>query len=359
MTRSDSALPALPARSRAEVARPISYAYLFHLSDDVGLFEHAELTRPRKEHGYCVDDAARGLVVVAREPNPPQQLQRLAERYLSFVIDAVTPSGGVHNRRVFGGGWTDEPSFDDCWGRAVWGLGTAVARLPQLADRAAPALEVTLRGRSRSPRALAFAGMGAVELLSINPGHANARALLSEAVYQLDTATMSNSLKSAGRWPWPEDRLAYANAVLPETMIAAGALLPDDGLLTRGLAQLEWLVTREVVADGHLSVVPASGWAEGEPRPGFDQQPLELAALADAGARAGDITGDPRWDDLVLACAAWFHGANDCATVMVDEETGGGYDGLTHTGRNENRGAESTLAMLSTLQQAQRVGGRR
>jgi hypothetical protein len=37
---------------------------------------------------------------------------------------------------------------------------------------------------------------------------------------------------------------------------------------------------------------------------------------------------------------------------MHDPTTGGGFDGLEPGGRNENQGAESTLALLSTLQQA-------
>ncbi|MBW4722327.1 hypothetical protein [Saccharothrix obliqua] len=37
---------------------------------------------------------------------------------------------------------------------------------------------------------------------------------------------------------------------------------------------------------------------------------------------------------------------------LLDEETGGGCDGLSRDGRNRNQGAESTLALLSTLQHA-------
>jgi hypothetical protein len=39
---------------------------------------------------------------------------------------------------------------------------------------------------------------------------------------------------------------------------------------------------------------------------------------------------------------------------MWDRETGGGFDGLLADGVNLNQGAESTLAVISTLQQAQR-----
>ena len=43
--------------------------------------------------------------------------------------------------------------------------------------------------------------------------------------------------------------------------------------------------TLETLGD-HLSVTPVAGWGPGEPRPGFDQQPIEAAAIADACARA-------------------------------------------------------------------------
>ena len=60
------------------------------------------------------------------------------------------------------------------------------------------------------------------------------------------------------------------------------------------------------------------------------------------------------WPDAVLAAAAWFQGANDAGQVMWDPETGGGFDGLHADGVNRNQGAESTLAVLSTLQHARR-----
>jgi hypothetical protein len=51
-----------------------SFGHLQRLTDDVGLLEHAEGIVPRHEHGYCVDDVARGLVVVCREPSPQEMV---------------------------------------------------------------------------------------------------------------------------------------------------------------------------------------------------------------------------------------------------------------------------------------------
>src|ERR1039458_8081704 len=59
-------------------------------------------------------------------------------------------------------------------------------------------------------------------------------------------------------WPWPEPRLYYANALLPDAMMAAGVALDRPALVSRGLHLLGWLLERET-RDGHLSVTPASG----------------------------------------------------------------------------------------------------
>ena len=107
---------------------------------------------------------------------------------------------------------------------------------------------------------------------------------------------------------------------------------------------------------GHLSVTGTGGRAPGETAAQFDQQPIEVAAIADAAARAHDVTGDSRWLPPVRASWAWFLGDNDTGVPMVDLTTGAGFDGLQREGRNDNRGAESTLAAISTHQQARRLG---
>jgi len=82
---------------------------------------------------------------------------------------------------------------------------------------------------------------------------------------------------------------------------------------------------------------------------------IEVAALSDASARALDVTGDAAWQEAVSLCAAWFDGANDAGVSLRDLVSGGGFDGLEPLGRNENQGAESTLALISTLQQSRRL----
>jgi hypothetical protein len=121
------------------------------------------------------------------------------------------------------------------------------------------------------------------------------------------------------------------------------------------LRLLGWLLDRET-HEGHLSCTPVGGRGPDDRSPAFDQQPIEAAALADACARAMAVSDDPRWEQGLRLAIGWFDGDNDNGHTMFDPQTGGGFDGLTPTGRNENQGAESTLALLSTMQHAQRLG---
>ena len=330
-----------------------AYVHLDRLSDDTALFEHARYATPRREHGYCLDDVARGLVVLCRdesESGPDSATRdRLIERYLAFVTHAQSPGGRTHNRMAFDRRWRDEPGLGDWWGRGLWGLGTAAARSvqPSIRENARHAFETGASRRSPHLRSMAFAGLGAAEILAVNPAHHAAHDLLADA------AKMITRVEPGADWPWPEPRLGYANAVLPEVLIAAGTHLDDGDAREYGLELLEWLLDVETdPVSGCLSPTGSHGWAADEPRPCFDQQPIEAAALADACARAYAATGDERWvSHGVERAVGWFLGENDAGTPLYDRHTGGAYDGLLEHGHSANQGAESTLALISALQQ--------
>jgi hypothetical protein len=76
-----------------------------------------------------------------------------------------------------------------------------------------------------------------------------------------------------------------------------------------------------------------------------------VAALADACMRAAAVTGDDSWLTGVEMSVAWLLGDNDAGIAMLDPATGGCSDALSRTSRSRNQGAESTLAMISVLQQ--------
>jgi hypothetical protein len=321
------------------------FDHLVAMSDEIGTFEHADHEVARRSHGYCTDDMARVLIAVAREPQPGRHVLELGRLAFRFLADAQGVTGLMHNRRSTDGRWEDRRCADDCWGRSVWAFGTAARFAPEywMRESALAYFEHGIDTRSKAPRAMAFAALGAAEVLAVEPKHCGARRVLADAV----TAIGSASAESG--WPWPEARLSYANAVLPEALLVAGVYLARSDVVADGLELLRWLLERETVA-GHLSPTPSGGAGPADRSPAFDQQPIEVAAMADACARAAAVTGDADWTRGVERAAAWFAGDNDAGVLMWDPVTGGGYDGLEASAANQNQGTESTIALISTLQ---------
>ena len=199
------------------------FDHLLRMTDRRGTFEHARLSEPDPEHGYCTDDMARVLVVATREPGLERTLNGVARIALQFLGGAQALTGACRNRMDSKGNWVDEPGLEDAWGRCVWGLGTAAAHSDVVWARQSAIMQFERAAQERSPwpRAMAFAALGAAEMLAFDPENRAARLLI------IDYAASVAEPNGDPAWPWPEPRLTYANAVLPEAMIAAGAALED------------------------------------------------------------------------------------------------------------------------------------
>lgn len=323
------------------------------MTGSYGIWEHAEYSTPRTDHGFCTEDNARALVVVARQTAIGDGVSDLAATYLDSVLEARTESGEFHNRRDAVGAWTDNVGSDDSQGRAWWGLGSVARFGPEEWMRRASARQFETCSVFESPhlRANAYAALGAAEIAGTDYECAQAVELLDRTTARIAEAARSTV-------PWPETRLTYDNARLPEALIAAGEVLGDDRRLSKGIRLLEWLVEEER-NDNHFSFTPVGGRNPGGPRPAFDQQPLEAWAMADACYRAWRVTGEANWRVRVMAAVVWLLGSNDTGAILYDESTGATSDGLMSGSANANSGAESTIAGIGALQVALSLPGHR
>jgi hypothetical protein len=336
------ASPLMPAQPTA--IQP-AWSHELAMSDRYGIFEHADHAIPRHEEGYCTDDVARLLIAICREPAIGRELHDLGLVCFRFVVDAQGVTGRARNRRSVDGRWHGRRSVDDCWGRSVWAFGTAahLAHDEGMRESAVSYFGHAAGQRSPHRRSMAFAALGAGELLAVEPRHDRARQLLA------DTVTSIGRVCDDPQWRWPEARLSYANAAVAEALIVAGHWLGRQDVLTDGLNALRWLLEIQIT-DGHLSPISVAGAGPGDRGPQFDQQPIEVAAMADACARALAVTGDAEWNRGIDLAVGWFEGDNDLGVAIFDPVTGGAFDGLTPTGANLNQGAESTLALITTMQ---------
>lgn len=314
-------------------------AHLARLTTPDGLFEHARLSSPRTDIGYCTDDAGRLLALtvdLAHDESAPS----LARISLDFLRRAHRGGGQFRLRQRASGEWTTDPSSDDANARALIGLAAAAASAPwpDVQRDAAQLYRQAAFYRSRYSRATAYAVVGA------------ARWRDDETARQLifDAADVVVRSRADSTWPWPEARLTYANALLPHAALVVADVLDDDVRLADALSLLAWLVERET-REEHFSFTPVEGRDATSMSPAFDQQPVEAWAMIAACSFAYVITGDAMWRDAARRAGEWFTGRNDVGVNVFDPRTGGGYDGLGPEGPNLNQGAESTIAFNATM----------
>jgi len=322
------------------ISRLPGFAAIERLADATGIMQHSRHSVPDPDHGYCVDDNARALILMHRRRDLADALHDpWAAVFANFVARAWNPERGrFRNFMSFEGAWLEEAGSEDSCGRALWSLGVTAAEARDPALRAwGAALFEEAAGPMlglRSPRTMAFCVLAATA--------AGNKAVALELADRL--ARLVSTWARPG-WTWFEPQLAYDNCRLPEALLRAGLMLERNDLIDIGLETLAWIAAVQTAPAGLFRPVGSEGLGRiyGEPAL-YDQQPLEAQATVEACAAAFAATGDTAWIDRARAAFAWFHGANDGGVALADPVSGECYDGLTRTGPNLNRGAESVLA---------------
>lgn len=334
------AIPAIP--------ETVSFAAIRRLSDNTGILQHSLFSIPDRDHGYCVDDNARALILMHRLTTlPDQEYDYWTAIYAAFVQHAWNPdTSRFRNFLGFDRTWLEDRGSEDSSARALWSIGIAARDARRTSfQRWASGLFDQVAGHAfqfQSPRAQAFAMLSAVAMLEAHPGHAVSRQILEQCGETLMTLVDAVCRPD---WAWFEIVLAYDNCRLPEALLRAGMELDRPDFVARGLETLEWIVAQQTAKSGVFRPVGSDSFGrEYQPPMPFDQQPLEAWATIDACDAAVAATGDARWKDEALRAYRWFQGENDLDAAVGDPLSGECFDGLMPGGVNQNQGAESVLA---------------
>jgi len=338
--------------------------HLNALTDDTGILQHAIFTVPNRAEGHTTDDNARALMyAVLLEGSGASHLAANSQpanpdwpsRYLAFLQYAFNADKKrFRNFLGYDSRWLEEQGSEDSHGRALWALGTVLARSTNSGLRGAAGrlFELSLPAvlQFYSPRACAYSLLGIQEYLHAYSGDRDAMNVRSSLAKRL--LAMYESIRRAD-WKWFEDVAAYGNSRLPEALLVVGAACGDERMVFAGMESLEWLMeAQRCPVNGHFVPIGSQGfYRQNGEKARFDQQPIEATGAVSACLEAYRLTGEERWRDQAWSAFNWFLGDNDLQISLYDSVTGGCRDGLHPDRANQNQGAESTLSFLMALLQ--------
>jgi glycosyltransferase involved in cell wall biosynthesis len=351
-------LPALAAKAnrrpkapRASSLPELRLQHLQRMTDGTGVIQHATFTVPARESGYCVDDNARALIVALHADRlmSSRDTRSLVSTYLAYLHAAQTGDGWFRNFLSYSRVFNEDPPSEDCTGRALWALGTAVQLAAdeghrllarQMFERALPGM------KELGPRGTALTMLGLATFVVARPEVAPALDLLKAMATRLCTQYRT---QATADWPWFETTLTYDNALMPLALWRAYRVTKDPASRAVASESLSFL-EESSFKDGRLILVGNAGWhPRGGARADADEQPTDAAAFVLAFHGAFLATGDHRYLQRMREAFAWFLGANRLGVSVYDAATGGCRDGLGRSAPNLNQGAESTLAFLLSL----------
>lgn len=355
-------LPVLKAKSTKK-ALPLRLDYLRALTDHFGIYQHAVFGVPDLHHGYTTDDVARAILVVIRyvELSGKMWVLRLLRRYLSFLQWAQRSDGLFHNRFGIDRKPLDEVGSEDCQGRAFWALSRLLAS-PLPREFKEPARRMLERlfphiFSLKHPRPVAFLleGLGILARSALPLSFS-----AMDCIRPLGEKLLKRYREHAdSSWKWFDEALTWGNALLPAALFNAFELTGDSEFLRVARESFEFL-SAEVFANDTFIPIGNRGWyKKGGSRALFDQQPIEAFWMLVASLRAARAYNPKTNRKRALVSFEWFLGNNVHHLSLYDPETGSCADGLTPSGLNENRGAESTIVCLLSLFAAHTAGLRK
>jgi glycosyltransferase involved in cell wall biosynthesis len=326
-----------------------SLEHINRLTDSTGIFQHATYSVPNFEHGYCLDDNARALLMatLAYEQFKDKDALKIIPIYLSYVQYMQNGDGSFRNFLSFDRNFLDEIGSDDSYGRTMWALAYLIGHAPNNAYKEF-ANEIFINAlpfinKLNHLRGIADTLIGISLYLKSQPEKKELVSYLHLLKDKLITAYKNNSEQG---WCWFEEKLTYDNAILPLALWYSYDYLQDDNIY-KIAEEAQAFLTQHTLNTDYFNPVGNNGWLfKNQEMAQYDQQAIETMAMVIMLYKAFEITKNVDYLNQLNTCFQWFLGVNSLGLSLYDEETKGCADGLQNFSVNRNQGAESTLAYL-------------
>lgn len=335
--------------------QPIDISYLQHMSDGIGLLQHAFLTIPNRRFGYATDDNARALIIASflNRKDKSKVISNLVEEYLGFLQFAKEPSGKFHTFLNFHRHWDDKEAVTDAYGRAMWGLGFYLYANNNFdfgeSINSFFAESFNQLDHIVDLRTAAYTILGLYYYILAYKDKTDTAAVATVNLKKLADFLIKSYKKCHSKnWQWFEEEMTYDNFRIPQALFAAYMVTGDEEYKKVAVTTLDFLTTCNFSYEaGYFDFVGQNGWYKKQGKKAeYDQQPLEAAGAVEAFLFAEKALDERKYHKDAVLAFQWFFGKNRNHRYIYDPATKGVRDGLTKVGVNLNEGAESLVCFL-------------
>ena len=317
---------------------------LLNVTDKIGLIEHCRENKPDYNEGWCVDDNARGLQVALRY----KLSKEIIDLYFDFLKKAW--NGKIFrndlNRNLT---WKEDflISGEHC-GRALFALGEAIKNgyRKEESERLFNKIYLLIKENKDN-----FLRVIAETILGLQFYNADKIEFWAEKLVDIYNKEMDN------KWKWFSSEITYDNGRLPMAMLVAYQKTEKERYFNVAIESLSFLTKLIFNKNKDCFSFPGNnGWFnKAGAKAEFGQQPIEAGSMVEVYVLAYEVTKNKKYKDLAEKAFEWFLGKNMLGIKMIDEITGGVYDGLEQNGANKNQGAESVLSYLIAAKEIEKL----
>jgi len=329
--------------------------YIKRLTDDFGMIQFANHTKPDPSSGYCLDDNARAMIgcTEAYSVKKLKSTLDLVNLYLDFIEFTQKESGKFYNFITYNQTFNDNGESEDSFGRAIWSLGCVMKNndLPiETRKKAKKIFNKSLKWLSslHSLRSVSFAIIGlchATEEKKVKDKKEKLISYINELCSKLTESYKRTTTDNNNGWNWFENCLTYSNFKLPESLYHAFKVTKNNEYKKLAEKSMKFLMSVTFEKENIFSPIGQDGWYfRNGKRAYFDQQPEDTASAIEALITAHTVTKKKLYKDKAILTFQWFLGKNHLNQMVYDEATGGCYDGIGKYSLNFNQGAESSLS---------------
>jgi hypothetical protein len=289
------------------------------------------------------------LLKLKRAASEPQHslIDQLLKKCWQFVLEAKDQAGDFYNFRDAEGNWLAHDRSEDMYAR-IMRAAAAMMREGAPAQRTeAWRIFAELLPRADRFAYVRSAAEGIIAASELPPSFQDRPHVRSAAAAQLGVLQTHWQEHAADAWPWFEEQMTYANAMLPHGLLGAERLKLSSPESAEALHAATDFLVATTIRDGQFVPVGSAGWYPKGGTPSIDnQQAIEAGTTFDF-LLEYEKTHPSRVSPASTAAPyLWFFGKNTQQQIVAREKEGAALDGLFLAGPNRNRGAESMLAYL-------------